>query len=86
MLGIDVGGRATIALGVGYHVERQRGLAARLGTENLGHATARDAADADGGIDTRGVSDPMRMIEPLPQVFSICVMARLSALRRSSDS
>src|SRR5206468_10597263 len=26
-----------------------------------------------------------RMIEPLPQVFSICVMARLSALRRSSE-
>src|SRR6266487_4521908 len=35
---------------------------------------------------TRGASAPMRMIEPLPQVFSICVMARFSALRRSSDS
>src|SRR6266496_3168733 len=35
---------------------------------------------------TRGASAPMRMIEPLPQVFSICVMARFSALRRSSES
>src|SRR5438552_9427751 len=35
---------------------------------------------------TRGESAPMRMMAPLPQVFSICVMARLSALRRSSES
>src|SRR5436309_11308123 len=35
---------------------------------------------------TRGASAPMRMIEPLPQVFSIWVMARFSALRRSSES
>src|SRR5439155_15369783 len=35
---------------------------------------------------TRGGSAPIRMIEPLPQVFSIWVMARFSALRRSSES
>src|SRR5437899_7396536 len=34
---------------------------------------------------TCGASAPIRMMEPLPQVFSICVMARLSALRRSSE-
>src|SRR6266702_72010 len=34
---------------------------------------------------TRGESAPMRMMAPLPQVFSICVMARLSALRRSAE-
>src|SRR5579884_2592650 len=35
---------------------------------------------------TRGASAPIRMIAPFPQVFSICVIARLSALRRSSES
>src|SRR5262245_3834775 len=33
---------------------------------------------------TCGVSAPIRMMDPLPHVFSIWVMARLSALRRSS--
>src|SRR5437879_12091634 len=38
--------------------------------------------------DTRtwGVSGPRRMMDPLPHVFSIWVIARLSALRRSSVS
>src|SRR5437867_6549812 len=35
---------------------------------------------------TRGESAPMRMMAPLPQVFSICVIARFRALRRSSLS
>src|SRR3989441_1711460 len=35
---------------------------------------------------TRGESDPIRMMAPLPQLFSIWVMARFSALRRSSVS
>src|SRR5437667_117386 len=35
---------------------------------------------------TRGESAPMRMIAPLPQVFSICVMARFRAFLRSSES
>src|SRR5436309_11320353 len=35
---------------------------------------------------TCGESAPIRMMEPLPHVFSICVMARVSALRRSSVS
>src|SRR5436190_665320 len=35
---------------------------------------------------TRGASAPIRMMAPLPHVFSICVIARLSALRRSSVS
>src|SRR5205807_6640480 len=33
---------------------------------------------------TWGESAPIRMMAPLPHVFSICVIARLSALRRSS--
>src|SRR2546421_595399 len=35
---------------------------------------------------TRGESAPIRMMAPLPQVFSICVMARLRAFLRSSVS
>src|SRR5690242_17977064 len=35
---------------------------------------------------TRGASAPIRMIAPLPQVFSICVMARFRAFLRSSES
>src|SRR5213080_5207785 len=35
---------------------------------------------------TRGASAPIRMMAPLPHVFSICVIAKLSALRRSSVS
>src|SRR3989441_11968430 len=35
---------------------------------------------------TRGESAPIRMIAPLPQVFSIWVMARLRAFLRSSES
>src|SRR2546423_271009 len=35
---------------------------------------------------TWGESAPIRMMAPLPHVFSICVIARLSALRRSSVS
>src|SRR5689334_18286965 len=35
---------------------------------------------------TRGESAPIRMIAPLPQVFSICVMARFRAFLRSSES
>src|SRR5712691_9319440 len=35
---------------------------------------------------TCGVSAPIRMMDPFPHVFSICVIARFSALRRSSVS
>src|SRR5437867_1179996 len=35
---------------------------------------------------TRGESAPIRMMAPLPQVFSICVIARLRAFLRSSES
>src|SRR5438309_8607305 len=35
---------------------------------------------------TRGASAPIRMMAPLPHVFSICVIARLRAFRRSSVS
>src|SRR4029077_13171253 len=35
---------------------------------------------------TRGESPPIRMMAPLPQVFSIWVMARLRAFLRSSES
>src|SRR6266536_3153505 len=35
---------------------------------------------------TCGVSAPIRMMEPLPHVFSIWVIARFSAFRRSSES
>src|SRR6266513_1252880 len=34
---------------------------------------------------TRGESAPIRMMAPLPQVFSICVIARLRAFLRSSE-
>jgi len=35
---------------------------------------------------TRGESAPIRMMAPLPHVFSICVMARFRAFLRSSVS
>src|SRR5207249_6414217 len=47
VLGIDVRGRPTLALGVRDHVQCQCGLTARLGTEDLRYAPPRDAADPD---------------------------------------
>ena len=54
MLGIDVGGGTAQALRVGYHVQRQCRLAARLRPENLRDPAAGDAADADRRIEIDG--------------------------------
>src|SRR5262249_1807818 len=47
MLGIDVGGHAALALCVGYDVEAERGLTARLRAVDLGDTTTGNTADAD---------------------------------------
>jgi len=97
VLRIDVGRGAAGPLRVRDDVERQRRFTARLGpkisvTRPRGMPPMPIAASrliAPVGmalIRTCGESAPMRMIEPLPQVFSIWVIARLSAFRRSSVS
>ena len=47
VLGVDVRAHATVALRLGHHVHGQRGLARRLGAEDLDHAAPRQAADAE---------------------------------------
>ncbi len=54
MLGVHVRGDAARLLGVGRDVQRQRGLARGLRPEDLGDAAARDAPDADGGVEVDG--------------------------------
>ena len=76
-------------------LQRQRRLARRLGPEDLDDAAARHAADAEREVDARWRRSesqsigwmapfwPRRMIEPLPNCFSIWPTARSTALRRS---
>ena len=51
MLGVDEGGDAAPLLGLGYDVEGQGGLAARLRPEYLHYATPRETSHADGRIE-----------------------------------
>jgi hypothetical protein len=44
-------GRASSGLGLGDHLQRQRGLARRLWAEDFHHAAARKSADAQRRID-----------------------------------
>ena len=47
VLGVDVGADAAVALRLGDHVHRERGLPRRLGAEHLDDTTAGKAADAE---------------------------------------
>ena len=51
VLGVDVGADAAVALGLGHHVQREGGLARRLGAVDLGDAAPRQATDAQGEIE-----------------------------------
>jgi hypothetical protein len=94
VLGVDVRGHPAGLLRVRHDVQAERRLAARLGAVDLGDAPLRHAADPDRasrliapvGIDATLTfwSGPIRMIDPLPQFFSICAMARFSAFFLSS--
>jgi hypothetical protein len=50
VLGVDVGADAAVALGLGDDVHREGGLARRLGSEDLDHAAAGQATDAEGDV------------------------------------
>jgi hypothetical protein len=47
VFGVDVRGDTTHPLGLGDHVEGERRLSARLGTEDLGNSTARNPTDPE---------------------------------------
>ncbi len=54
MLGVDERRGASVFLSLSNDVQRQGGLARRFGTEDLDHAPAGDAADAEGVVDGQG--------------------------------
>ena len=47
VLGVDVGAHAAVALGLGDHVHGERGLARRLGAEDLDDPATGQTADAE---------------------------------------
>jgi len=82
VLGVDEGGDATAALGVGDGVQGDGGLAGGLRSVDLDDPATRQPADAEGDVegdgsggddgDTRGgFSSPRRITEPLPKFLSI---------------
>jgi hypothetical protein len=91
VFGVDEGAHAAELLHLGDDLQRQRGLARRFRAVDLDHPAARQAAHAQrdvqpqraGGhdLDVLATSpSPRRMIEPLPNCFSICASAACSAL------
>jgi hypothetical protein len=54
VLGVDEGGDAAAALGLGDDVLDESGLARGLGAEDLGDAAAGDATDAEGEVERDG--------------------------------
>ena len=50
MLGIDEGGEAAPALGLGHHVVQQRGLAGGLRAKDLNDTALGQPTDAEGNI------------------------------------
>ena len=97
VLGVDVGADAAVALGLGHHVHGQGRLARGLRTEDLDDPAPGEAADAEGEVEGQSAPvgmasmfmwrfSPMRMIDPLPNCFSICPRAMSSALSRSMSS
>jgi hypothetical protein len=94
MLRVDVRRDTAIPLGVRDDMQAERGLTARLRSVDLGDASARDTTHADRRIEIdrtgRDCLDAdlliraKRMIEPFPQLFSICAMARFNAFFLSS--
>jgi hypothetical protein len=82
VLGVDERADAARLLRLGDHVQRERRLARRLRAEDLDDAAARHAADAErvvelsepvemASIGAMAPFSPRRMIEPLPNCFSI---------------
>ena len=81
VFGVDEGGDAAGLLGLGDHVQGERGLAARFGAEDFDDAAARKALAAEGDVerqaagrdafDRRSLSAPSGMIEPSPNCFSM---------------
>ena len=91
VLGVDERRHAAELLRLGDDLQRQRRLARRFRAEDLDDAAARHAADAErvvdadraggDGVDRRESASfwPRRMIEPLPNCFSIWPTASSTA-------
>ena len=97
MLRIDKRRHAASLLRFRNNLQRDGGLAEGFGPENLNHAAARNSADTERGIERNrpGGDDemgtmasllPRRMMDPLPNCFSICESARSIARVRSLSS
>ena len=98
VLGVDERRHAAELLRLRDDLQRQRRLARRLRPEDLDDAAARHAADAERVVDADGAGRrstsigamasfcPSRMIEPLPNCFSIWPTATSRALMRSVRS
>ena len=97
VLGVDERADAAAGLGLGHDVVDERRLTRGLRAEDLDHAAARDAADAErevereraGGdrFDLEGALSPLRVIsEPAPNSLSIWALAASSAAVRAFAS
>ena len=98
MLGIDEGAGAARLLGLGDHVQGERGLARAFRPVDLDDAAARQAADAERDVEAeRAGGDrlgsrrrsrcwPSFMIEPLPKARSIWPRAASNAFDLSMPS
>src|SRR5215213_10950970 len=65
VLGVDEGGEASRLLGLGYHVQGEGRLAARLWTEDLDDSASRDAANAEGEVEGQGAGRDAGDLLPL---------------------
>src|SRR3546814_7864158 len=54
MLGVDESAGAADLLGLGHHVQRERGLARALGAVDLDDAPARQSTDAEANVEAEG--------------------------------
>src|SRR3546814_1105610 len=65
MLGVDESAGAADLLGLGHHVQRERGLARALGAVDLDDAPARQSTDAEANVEAEGAGGDNFRLDPL---------------------